>query len=382
MARSKGQGSIYLCKDGIYQGRIKKNGITRYVYNKDKKIVESELHRLSLLSMSDFEHKEVNIKFQNYVYNYLYTFKYGHIKDSSFDRIDSIYRKHIVDSSIGVITLNELNDINVQMYINSKCSEDISYSTIKKVFELIRSILNYAYKKNDINIDIGGIIHLPSSDHFKPIKTIDIYTQEECNKLCDYILNANSKKDIRFLRYSPVKIIMLNTGLRAGELLALKWSDVDFNNRIIHINKTLSLVCDRNNPDSNNKHHKNVISKPKTVNSIRDIPLNNNCIVAFNKLMDNYELFNCVCEFVCCNLNDEFIRLRSMEIKLEKICNKINIEYKGIHALRHTFASNLIKCGVSPKVVSDLLGHANVVFTMNRYVHVNDDDLTSAVNLL
>ena len=71
-----------------------------------------------------------------------------------------------------------------------------------------------------------------------------------------------------------------------------------------------------------------------------------------------------------------------MEKKLKEVCDKAGIEYKGVHALRHTFASQLIDSGVAPKVVSDLLGHSNVAFTLNRYVHTNEDSKSEAVSRL
>ena len=68
--------------------------------------------------------------------------------------------------------------------------------------------------------------------------------------------------------------------------------------------------------------------------------------------------------------------------RYKRICDYLDVPYRGLHALRHTFASRLIKAGISPKVVSDLLGHSSVVFTLNRYVHTDIDSRKNAVNVL
>ena len=383
MARSKGQGSISLRKDGVYAGRITRNGITKTFYSKDKNIVEKQLLEYSRMSNDDFQLKKVSIKFQQYLHDYIYTFKYGHIKDSSFDRLDTIYRVHILNSDLGVTSLCELNDQTVQLYINKKsASHYLSYSSVKKIYELIRTVLNYAYKKHDISIDIAGLIKMPDKHNFKPVKVIDVYPRNDIDILKNYILYPSNRKESRFLRYACAYLIMYYTGMRAGELLCLTWNDIDFDNMVIHINKTLSLVCDRDNTSDNKMHYINVINTPKTVNSIRDIPISSQCLDALKKLMISYDAFDCKCDYVVCNLKGEFIRLRSFEKKLKEICNKCNVEYRGVHALRHSFASHLIDSGIPPKVVSDLLGHSNVIFTLNRYVHTNTDSKIDAVNIL
>lgn len=382
MARSKGQGSISLRKDGLYVGRITKDGHTKYFYSKNKKEVQLKLSEYARLNSKDFSIKQNNIKFQEYVNDYLYTFKYGHIKDSSFDRIERVFLCHIKNSSIGHFRLCDLTDIDIQQYLNVMYVSDLSMSQCRKIFELIRSVLYYAYRKGDISVDYGSLLVFPSSDRFKEVKKVSVYTYDECEKMSIECLCEDSVYVPRFYRYVPVFVVMLNTGIRAGELLCLEWNDIDFENRVIHINKTLSLVRDRKDYGDGKLHYKHIVQKPKTANSIRDIPMNSKCIHALNRLKFNYSQFNCLENYVCCNVNGDFIRLRSLEKKLKEVCDKAGIEYKGVHALRHTFASQLIDSGVAPKVVSDLLGHSNVAFTLNRYVHTNEDSKSEAVSRL
>ncbi|MDE6626084.1 MAG: site-specific integrase [Lachnospiraceae bacterium] len=378
MARSKGQGSIYQRSNGLYVGTLVKHGVKKSFSSMDKNVVETKL----LAYSKSPESSKVKTRFSTYVNDYIYTFKYKHIKDSSFDRLESIYRNHIENESIGKIPLCDLNDIIIQRYINEKVSSGLSLSSVKKIFELIRTVLYYAYRRGDIDVDYGSLIKLPNNSNFKEIKHIEVYTDDECQVLREYILGNyyHSRKEARFLRYAPVYLIMLNTGLRTGELLALTWSDIDFKNRVIHIRHSLSFI--KNRQEESSLKNVSVISSVKTSASKRDIPMNDFVINCFRELDSRYVDFDCRCDYVVSNLNDEFVKLRSFETKFKKICEKAGVTYKGVHALRHTFASNLINKGVSPKVVSCLLGHTNVVFTLNRYVHENEEQLSHAVSKL
>lgn len=382
MARSKGLGSISLRKDGVYVGRVTKDGHTKYFYSKNKKDVQSKLVEYVRMSSNDFLVRNNRVVFRDYVNNYLYTFKYGHIKDSSFDRLERVYLCHIKDSAIGSIKVCDLSDIDVQQFLNQKYVSDLSMSQCRKIFELIRSVLYYAYRKGDILVDYGSLLVFPSADRFKEVKKVEVYSVKECEKISSECLCEDSVYIPRFYRYTPVFVVMFHTGMRAGELLCLEWSDIDFEKRVIHINKTLSLVRDRKDYGDNKKHYKHVIQKPKTVNSIRDIPMNADCIYALKRLKFNYDQFDCYGKYVCCNVNGDFIRLRSFEKKFKEVCTNAGVEYKGIHAIRHTFASRLIDAGIAPKVVSDLLGHSSVAFTLNRYVHTNENSKSDAVSHL
>lgn len=378
MARSKGLGTIRKRSDGLYEGRITKNKVTKYFYSKDKKSVEKQI--LEYSRKERFE-KVVRIKFQDYVYTYLITFKYGHIKASSYDRLERIYNNYIIDSNIGALPLSELTDIKVQQYINTLPELNISYSTAKKIYDMVRVVLMYAYVKNDISVDIASIMRMPIKESFKEVKHIETYTHEEYDILYEYIMTEYSiKRNQRSLRYAPLYLILFHTGLRVGELLALTWKDIDFKDNVIHISKSVSFV--RNRTGDGNAKNISIITSVKTSAGVRDIPINKPCIELFKELGNRYSDFGCDSEFVCCNMDGSFIKLRAFERQFQRICGRAGVEYKGIHAIRHTFASNLIEKGVFPKVVSELLGHTNVVFTLNRYVHADKKAKVDALDLL
>ena len=369
----KNYGSIYLRKDGYYYGRVSFNGIKKSFYGKDSNVIQNKMNDFVL----ELKYNNVDLKnsvlFSWYCNDFLLTYKYGFVKDSSFDRLESIWKNHIVGSPID-IPVYKLNDVCIQRYLNSKIL-DYSSSTIKKIYDLIRSVLFYAYRKKDISVDYASLLVLPKS--MKSVKQIEVYTDKEVDFLLSEIkkiLSSSDKRALSLFRYSVSYILILNTGLRAGEMLALEWKNVDLVNNVIHVRQSLMHI--RNREDFGNKYI-DVIGSLKTQSSIRDIPLN---ALARECLL--YLKYESDCVFVIDNKKGNFLKLRSYQQTFKRICEYIGLQYKGLHALRHTFASRLIELGVSPKVVSDLLGHTSIVFTMNRYVHTYDSSLHHAVDML
>lgn len=192
--------------------------------------------------------------------------------------------------------------------------------------------------------------------------------------------------------YSQYALI-LETGLRTGELIALTWDNIDWEKRTLTINKTLEYRYKR-------KFWR--AGPPKTSSSYRTIPLTNKAYTILKKLYDTRmyrkeapELDQVleyidrrtgdVCQF---NLKDlVFINYRtgmptknsSYDTHIYKLCDAANLDYFCMHALRHTYATRAIESGMQPKVLQKLLGHASIKTTMDRYVHVTDDSLENGV---
>lgn len=187
--------------------------------------------------------------------------------------------------------------------------------------------------------------------------------------------------------------LILETGLRTGELIGLTWDAIDFEKRTLTVNKTLEYrhgdKCWRAGP-------------PKTQHSYRTIPLTNRAYEILKTLYDTRKmrresetlsteltyidrLTGKTEKFVMRDL--VFINYRtgepaknsSYDTHLYKLCDEAGIERFCMHALRHTYATRAIESGMQPKVLQKLLGHSSIQMTMNRYVHVTDDSMTAAV---
>jgi integrase len=203
--------------------------------------------------------------------------------------------------------------------------------------------------------------------------------EQLCEPLQSEIFKMKSeKKSIRILTLSeqqkleksvltnitPTKLgiyLSLYTGLRIGEVCALKWSDINFNEQVIHIRSTVTRIKNKNG------QNELIIDKPKTKASIRDIPIP---VFVCCQLMKVRE--NSISEFV---ISDKvgFLNPRTYEYRYHKILDDCNISQINYHALRHTFATRCIEANGDVKLLSEILGHSSVSITMDLYVHPSDE---------
>jgi len=169
--------------------------------------------------------------------------------------------------------------------------------------------------------------------------------------------------------------LILNTGLRMGEALALQWSDINWKKNTISVTKNLIRVKNRS---GKGKKYKLILQeKPKTEKSKRIIPLNGDALAALEdlKTAPGYKANG----FVIHNKDGAAVLPRTLEQSLENMCDAVGIRKIGVHALRHTYATRLFEKGVDIKIISELLGHSSTEITYRIYVHVIDSLKEAAV---
>ena len=181
---------------------------------------------------------------------------------------------------------------------------------------------------------------------------IYILTKHEQNKITDYVLKNLTTRNVGIL-------ISLYSGIRIGELCALKWEDIDFKKGILDINKTIQRIYIK---DKEKNISKVIITTPKTKNANREIPINKDFLEILKKVKTNKE------DYILTG-NSNYIEPRTYRKYFNKVLKEAKIKHFNFHSLRHTFATNCISLGVDYKTVSELLGHANVNITLNLYVH-------------
>lgn len=224
----------------------------------------------------------------------------------------------------------------------------MSITTVKTYISVINSILSFAYDN-----DYKCVEHIKITFPKKQKNELKILTQKEQKLLTAYLT-----KNIDLTKLAI--LFALYTGIRCGELCALKWGDIDLFNGIVSINKTMQRVqCD----DKNYKT-KIIITPPKTTNSNRMIPIPKflvSILKSFNPKNENAYLLT--------GLEDKFIEPRQAQNIFNKCLADCKIDKINFHALRHSFATRCIELGMDYKTLSEILGHANVSTTMNLYVH-------------
>lgn len=365
-------GSVCLRKDGRYYGRVQVEGNKFQLYGTDPEAVQ--------LALNEFVLKHIESKdskcFSSYILNYLTVYKFPCLKRSSYDRLESICKVHIVGSEID-IHVKRLDDTVIQSYLVKK-SKILSKSSLKKLYDLIKMVLFYAYRKKDIDTDIGDFLYIPRQ--CKPVQPVQVYSKSDLYALHQGIeakVYSDIYNDKRRYRYAFAYLVIYHTGLRAGELLALKKSDIDFDHMVIHVRSSLSHVRVRDEENADTKYI-DQIEQPKTFNGFRDVPINTMCRDYLLFLMADYV----DSDYLVHNLSGDVLKLRSFQQTFQRICADLGVPYYGLHALRHTFATNLIDAGADVHLVSRLLGHASVKTTYDRYVHVDTSGLADVVDML
>lgn len=293
---------------------------------------------------------------------YIQTYKVSGLRSSSLERIMQCYDK-IEVSPIAYVPLDKLNGAMVQRFYNTLATEwtdekgkvhkPLSSSSISKIHKLLVS----AYKKA-VQLRIIGVNPMDAVEPVKvQTKDMSVFTKEEIAKIFQAIDTFGKYKFNSSQRYNYQLLfqMLLQTGCRIGELLALQWEDVDFEKRIIHISKTKARDTQKLNP-------------PKTRAGRRDIPIFSNDLLAKLKAFRSEGGAIKISGFLFANKNGGAISYQRVFLTWKRICEIAGIG-KNIHTFRHTAATYLLEKGVPVAEVSSLLGHADAATTYGMYVH-------------
>ena len=291
----------------------------------------------------------------DYALNWLETFKRGKIRPSSFERY-LFSLKLLCDDALAHMDVREIRLEHVQGYINRL--EDMSASTIKKQKLLLSQVFEHAMLTDLIVRNPMQGVQMPPQSH--NTKTICPYERADQEKLVAAFTEEKNGKPR--LRYGWGCVLILETGLRAGEALALEWSDIDEEKRTLKVTKNMVRVDGKNT----------VQRTTKTASGRRTIPLNSRALEAIQHLKAQ-QVEGCPCALA--TQNGKHLSYRNLLATMEKACGMAGVEHRGLHALRHSFASNLFARGVSVKVISKLLGHSSTQVTIDRYISLFEGDL-------
>ena len=376
--REYGDGSISQRKDGTWTGRIylgrDSNGKQKIkaVYGKS----ESEVKRLIKEAKEKLiRYDEVNLPkrtLSELLNDWLLTVKKYELKSSSFDRLEATINNNI-NPYIGYLQLSSIASQDIQEYINQLTDKGYSYSTIKKAYNAIRASLKMATERDYIRKNPCVGIRLPKQIQ-KNKSNIEFFTNEEVEKI---IASATYRyKTGKYMyKHGYGIVLLLNTGMRVGELLALKWSNVDLKNRQIYICETRGQVIDRSTDEVK---YITADRSTKTQSSCRYVPINQKAQEALNY----FKNLGYNSPYVMANSDKSVVSYRNLHRALANILENNQINHGSIHTLRHTFATRLFRSGVDIKVISELLGHSDVSITYDIYTHVIQEQKKKAVDIL
>jgi integrase len=304
--------------------------------------------------------------------NWLETYRKPELKMTSYDRIIITYK----------ITAND-----IQTHLNSLTKQNLAWSTVKKVFDLLNSYFRFKTDSDSINKNPMRLISAPSKVNMKPAKDIQYLKENEipifiaeANKLCD------SKNKLKY-KYGPAYVFVIFTGLRIGELIALKWKDIDFENKTVSITKTIEEVVNRKYDESNpiemkKKNIKKKIQKEGSTKnqSTRQIALSPNAIDSINKIYQ-YSEFKDPNDYVIATKNGTANNMHNMYRRLSELLayTKLNKGLCGPHMLRHTCASLLFAQNIPVEIIASILGNSPEV-CRKTYIHFCQQQQANAIH--
>jgi len=242
----------------------------------------------------------------------------------------------------GDLDIKNITKKSIQNFLNLH-SKKHRRETVVNITKVLKQSLDYA-------LDCGYIRENPYRNikikKDKYLKEVNMFTEEEVQNILNSCQHTNIK-DIIILAY--------RTGMRIGEILALKWEDIDFELNFLTIKRTLSGYVD-GVPE---------INLPKTKTSRRRIDLD---IVTMDMLTRKFNIR--IGEFVFCKEDGSIYSRQYVAQTLKSICKIANVEFKCFQTFRHTHASILLANGVHPKIVQERLGHYNISITLDTYSHL------------
>lgn len=291
--------------------------------------------------------------------------EHNYIKESSYALYLTIIEKHL-KVYFKNRKINTISNKDFESFILNKLKfgrldgkGGLSRKTVKDMVIILKAVLNFAMKQK--------IIKRKDFDYKIPqdktLKKVDIFTFEERLKIFKYAKNHLDNKTLGIL-------ICLCTGLRIGEICALKWEDIDLRNGFININHTIQRIY-----TSKIKKSKIVISSPKTENSRRKIPIASELNLILEKFDRNKD-------FYVISGSKKYIEPRTYRKFFKKILTILNISKLKFHSLRHTFATQAIENNIDYKTISEILGHSCVNTTLNLYIHPNLEYKKKCMNVI
>ena len=357
--------NIYKRKDGRWEGRYIKgrnqNGKAQYgyVYAKSYRELKAKLKNIVPISKKapDVLKNKTVLSFECIAQEWLQT-KKVYVKESTFMRYSYLLEKYILPSlgeyAISDIQNHDINNFSSSLLLSGGVHDTgLSAKTTSDIVCLVKSIMKYAVSTGNNAYYNGDLTSIKQQS-----KEMRILSKKEQEIITNNLIDSEDMRDIGIL-------ICLYTGIRVGELCALRWQDISLVEKTISIRNTLQRVKIQDPVDDCKT--KILISSPKSQCSLRTIPIPNEIMLLIQNQSSAKE------SFLLTGTPEKFIEPRTMQNHFQKVLRSNNIQKANFHCLRHTFATRCVEVGFDVKSLSEILGHANVNITMNRYVHPTMD---------
>ncbi len=331
--------NIYLRKDGRYEGRLSdgKNRKIRYFYGKTRE--ETKRKMQAFKDSQSYTRSGLTVKF---LFEEWLETSSLRLKESTVANYIGKAESHILPA-FGSTKADELSPRQLRQFIADRLQSGLSSNYVADIVILLKSVMKYAAARYNIRNSVAEVV-LPK----RKKSQVQLLSKSQQIHLQHYLAENQNLT-------SAGVALSLFTGLRIGELCALKWSDIDLTAKTITVSKTIQRI----RTDCGTKL---IITEPKSNSSVREIPIPD-CIIGILKRFsaDND------CYFL--SASPKPVEPRVMQYRFQKLLKKAKLPSIHFHALRHMFATNCVEMGFDVKSLSEILGHSGVEITLNRYVH-------------
>lgn len=378
MKRSNGEGTIFKRKDGRWcaayydEGPVPKR---HFVYGKTQAEVKRKLKEIDRTAPQKSSGADGDKTLAEWIFHYIENYKKNEVKKTTYDTYQVYWRKHIKKDRIGKIKLEKISSDALQRYYNEKLSEGYNVKTVKHIRVIINSALEQAVKLRLIRENVNRFTTLPKKSAYEA----GILSIGDVQKIL---------KEAREEELYPIVVFTMYTGLRKGEVMALKWSNIDWERKELSVEGSLCRI-EAGIGENGKMKHDYQIMEPKTRKSRRTIPILDIAAEALVMQRERQEVQKEIYadiyqdeDFIFARCDGRYLDQRGFMDEYHAFLKKYSLPEIRFHDLRHTFASLLLEAGESPKVIQELLGHTNISTTMDIYAHVSNQAKRRTINRL
>jgi integrase len=375
MAKKRGnnEGSISKRKDGLWQvsmtmGRHPITGKLKRVFlyaTTRKEAAEKLANALHDYTKGSFvaPHKRT---LGDWLDTWLWEYKRPRLRPITFDSYEMLIRRHL-KPALGYLLLRDLRPEHLQQFYNDKMKAGHSPRTVRYCHTILHGALAQAERHQLVVRNVSKLTELPP-DARKEMQTLSR------DQIVATLLPAVAKDRL----FSAI-LLVIGTGLRRGELLALRWQDIELTEGLLHVRQTLVRV--RNHEaEAGSRKTTLVFQQPKTAQSRRTLPLPEGCLMALkhHKAQQAQERLTLGEAYqdqglVFCQADGKPIDPRNFARSFAKMLRQAGLPRIRVHDTWHTFATLMLELGESPKTVQTMLGHSRVAITLDIYSHVSLD---------
>jgi site-specific recombinase XerD len=349
--------NVYRRKDGRWEGRLRCHGTSKYksVYGKTYTEAKEKLNRLRMENAPIT--RSCSLLFDEAVMLWLDSVK-NRIKESSYICYFNKIRLHI-SPYFKCVKYSKVTAVHIENFVSDKLSSGLSAKYVSDMVVMLKTAAKWLSRTYGY-ANLIGECELPKCEK----KSVELLDKNQQIILQKSLVNKSDSTSV------GVYLAMF-TGLRIGEICALKWGDVDLENGILHISKTAMRI---QTPTEKSKTAVK-ITAPKTANSVRDIPLPDFLVKKLSAVKKSDKCY-------VLSGNSHIVEPRCLSYRFKAILKKANLPSIKFHALRHTFATNCLQRNFDIKTLSEILGHASVDTTMRIYVHTSLERKRECMNLI